>query len=254
MLIDSPTTPESGFAPHFTACAGSRGSDPRRLEAAFRLRFDVYCIDCAFLDAADHPDGRERDHYDDEAMHFYAYNLARDLVGYVRLIQGASQAPLPWQLHCRELLPGVVLPDRHGSAEVSRLMVRRDYRRRKGDLIAGVQVAAESSSPADGNERRASSPQIMLSLYRQMYQFSRSAGIRHWYAAMERPLARTLRAMGFTFHRIGAETDYFGPVAPYLADLREIEAELQSHNPRLLAWIQAHSSSAIPHPATDPGH
>jgi N-acyl amino acid synthase of PEP-CTERM/exosortase system len=238
MQVDSPTLPDLGFAPYFTARWATRKSDTSELDEAFRLRFDVYCIDCAFLDAADYPSGRESDAYDDDATHFYAHNLVHELVGYVRLAQADDRKRFPWELHCNELLPGIELPDRACSAEVSRLMVRRDYRRRKGDLIAGVQ--AQSPAPdRDGVERRAASPQIMLSLYRQMYQFSLGSGIRFWYAAMERPLARALQAMGFSFRRIGAEVDYFGPVAPYLAEIEELEAMLRSRNPALLHWLKA---------------
>lgn len=241
MEVDSPTLADLDFAPHFTARWGTQKSDARQLDEAFELRFDVYCSDCGFLDAADYPGGRESDAYDSGATHFYAHNPGGELVGYVRLVRAGGPERFPWELHCRELLPGTVLPDRACSAEVSRLMVRRDYRRRKGDLIAGVQVQG-SGLERDGAERRAASPQIMLSLYRQMYQFSLRSGIRFWYAAMERPLARTLQAMGFSFRRIGAEADYFGPVAPFLAELEELEAVLKTRNPALLRWMQSRRS------------
>jgi N-acyl-L-homoserine lactone synthetase len=247
------------FAPQFSARWSAGASDPERLDEAHRLRFGVYCVDCGFLDAADYPDGRERDIHDDGALHFYAYNQTRELVGYVRLVRPTEGGRFPWQLHCLDLLPGVVLPARHESAEVSRLMVRRDYRRRRGDLIHGVNtldgdslqpepacapvgprgIAAREDDPGRGEDRRNRSPQIMLSLYRRMYQQSLPAGIRYWYAAMEKPLARALQAMGFTFQRIGPETDYFGPVAPYLADLRQLEARLSQRNPALLRWMKS---------------
>lgn len=238
MLVDSPAESGSEFAPHFLSAIRPWGPEAPELEQAYRLRFEVYCLDCGFLDATHYTEPRETDQYDDGSTHAFAYNLGGDLVGYVRLIHHDAGRPFPWQLHCPELLPGVALPPGGESAEVSRLMVRRDYRRRKSDLIAGVDTA-QSLDEDDGGERRRRSPQIMLSLYRRMYQHSRPAGIRYWYAAMERPLARALQAMGFSFRQIGPETDYFGPVAPYLADLRELEAVLQARCPELLAWMQA---------------
>jgi len=238
MLVDSPAESSSEFAPHFVSGIQPWRADSQELERAYRLRFEVYCLDCGFLDAANYPQPREADAYDDSSVHAFAYNLGGELVGYVRLIHYDSQRRFPWQLHCRDLLPGATLPPGEASAEVSRLMVRRDYRRRKTDLVAGVDTA-QSLDGEDGGERRRRSPQIMLSLYRRIYQYSRPAGIRYWYAAMERPLARALQAMGFTFKQIGAETDYFGPVAPYMADLRELEAALQARYPELLAWMRA---------------
>lgn len=71
-----------------------------------------------------------------------------------------------------------------------------------------------------------------------MYQHSVRAGIRYWYAAMERPLARVLERMGFPFEQVGPETDYFGPVTPYMADLRRLEVLVGGRNPALLAWMQ----------------
>jgi N-acyl amino acid synthase of PEP-CTERM/exosortase system len=86
---------------------------------------------------------------------------------------------------------------------------------------------------------REDSPLILLSLYREMYEYSLENGIRYWYAAMERSLARALTRMGFSFRQIGPATDYYGPVAPYVADLRELETRLGEFNPGLLAWMRS---------------
>jgi hypothetical protein len=45
--------------------------------------------------------------------------------------------------------------------------------------------------------------------------------------------------MHFGFRQIGPSIDYYGPVAPYLADLRELEARLEKRNPALFHWMQA---------------
>jgi N-acyl amino acid synthase of PEP-CTERM/exosortase system len=71
-----------------------------------------------------------------------------------------------------------------------------------------------------------------------MYKYSIEIGVRYWYAAMERSLARSLSRMGFCFQQIGLETDYYGIVAPYIADLRELEDRVGASNPALLAWLQ----------------
>ena len=94
-----------------------------------------------------------------------------------------------------------------------------------------------------GRERRSNSPEILLGLYREIFRFSRQAGIRYWFAAMEQPLARSLSRMGFDFNPIGPETDYYGPVTPFMADLEELLANLQQQNPLLLAWFNDRSIS-----------
>lgn len=226
------------FAPYFTARRLFVADAPDLLERAYELRFQVYCRDCRFLTEADYPQCRESDEYDDDALHALAFNLTGDLVGYSRLVKPDAAGQFPWQSHCSDLTPGVALPAAHTCAEVSRLMVRRDYRRRRGDVLQGVMVGLPEPAPDDFVERYRRRPQILLSLYRQMYLHSLRHDIRYWYAAMERSLAGALEMMGFPFQRIGPVSDYFGPVAPYLADLRVLENVLQQNMPELLAWIQ----------------
>ena len=206
------------------------------MESAFKLRFQVYCLECQFLNADLCPYGRESDPHDAESAHFFSLNLAQELVGYVRLVPPDAAGRFLWQLHSDELLGGTVLPPPGQSAEISRLMVRRDYRRRRGDVLAGVTVTADGGPLT--RERRTESPQILLSMYRQMYQHSLTNGIRYWYAAMERPLARSLHRMDFVFRQVGPETDYYGPVAPYVMDLRGMEADVGKSSPSLLAWLR----------------
>jgi hypothetical protein len=40
------------------------------------------------------------------------------------------------------------------------------------------------------------------------------------------------------FTPIGMETDYYGPVTPYIADLRELEVRVGKSNPELLEWMR----------------
>lgn len=206
------------------------------LQSAFELRYQVYCIECSFLSPDDYPDGVESDEYDDGAAHFYAFDSDDELVGYVRLVRPAADALFPIQQRCALSVDGAQLPDPAQAAEISRLMVRGDYRRRRGDRLSGV--TAKQNNAVFAGDRRCEAPQILLSLYRQMYAYSRENGIRHWYAAMERPLARSLLRLDFAFRPIGPQTDYYGPVAPYVADLRELEAQVGQRHPSLLTWLQ----------------
>jgi N-acyl amino acid synthase of PEP-CTERM/exosortase system len=203
---------------------------------ATELRFQVYCLEYNFLSAGDYPDGVETDEHDEHAAHFYAFNAQEELVGYVRLVRPDAEGMFPLQRECALFPEGLALPAAGQAAEISRLMVRSDYRRRRGDRLSGV--TAEQNRAAFAGDRRHQAPQILLNLYRQMYAYSRENGLRHWYAAMERPLARSLLRLNFAFRTIGHETDYYGPVSPYLADLHELEAQVGQRRPELLAWLQ----------------
>lgn len=248
MQADNAAMELSDFAPYFTARRLRMLDDPQAMDLAYRLRFEVYCRDCTFLPAEDYPDSLEKDEYDPSSLHALAFNLQHELVGYSRLVMPDACGLFPWQSHCCELLPGAELPAPELSAEVSRLMVHRHYRRRRGDVVQGASVGLAEPAADDFMERYRRRPQILLSLYRQMYQHSLQHGIRYWYAAMERGLAGALSMMGFPFQAIGREADYFGPVAPYLADLRKLEQVLEAKMPELLSWMQDDSVGA-PSPA-----
>lgn len=213
------------------------GCESALMKRILALRYQVYCTECAFLSASDYPDGLETDAYDELSTHFCAMNLDGLLSGYVRLVPSDHDGRFPFQDHCPDLFDHASPPDPRQSGEISRLMVHEHYRRRRGDTLAGVTVMNETA-PEPAMERRNDSPQIMLSMFRQMYAYSVSNDIRYWYAAMERPLARALVRMGFAFEAIGPQTDYYGPVAPYLADLRTLELKVGEARPDLLSWMR----------------
>ena len=213
-------------------------------EHIYSLRFKVYCLECGFLEPENYENGLESDEFDEHSIHFTACNLENELVGSMRLVLGDPGRRFPFEDRCQVLFDDVVLPPAKESGEVSRLVVSARYRRRAGDSLAGVSQEFLTSSshgmpgkPASG-ERRSRSPQILLGLYREMYQYSVRANIRYWYAAMERSLARALTRLSFDFTPIGMETDYYGPVIPYVADLRELERKLKANRPDLLAWFR----------------
>jgi N-acyl amino acid synthase of PEP-CTERM/exosortase system len=202
------------------------------------LRYQVYCEECGFLKPEDCPGGRESDEHDSNSVHFASLNHNQEVAGYVRLVLPDAIQTFPFQTHCVTLLDDVVLPPAPLSAEISRLMVRKDYRRRHGEQPPSG-ASTDQLEPAHAPEMRNPSPQILLSLYREMYAYSLQNEIRYWYAAMERSLARILTRMNFGFQQIGPATDYYGPVAPYVADLRVLERQLDQRSPALLAWMRS---------------
>jgi N-acyl amino acid synthase of PEP-CTERM/exosortase system len=207
----------------------------------FRLRYEVYCMECAYLKADAALGGHERDDYDHCSTHFAAYTLDEALVGTVRLVTPAVHRAYPFELHC-PTFPDFHMPPRTSCGEVSRLAVRRSHRRRRADSVQGVpgfspQRQADHDPGARGDRRGAPSPMLLLGMYREMYRHSRALGIRYWFAAMERSLAHSLRRMGFSFDAIGPTADYYGKVTPYVLDLGELLPVLRVNNPPLLAWF-----------------
>src|SRR5205823_839428 len=117
-----------------------------------------------------------------------------------------------------------------GVVEVSRLAVSRKYNRRAGDGFYGLQGITERP---DGADRRKGG-EIVLSLYKALYQASKRRGFTHWLAATEKSLQRLVAKYGFPFKAVGPEVDYYGCVYPYLMDLHEFDRVILSRRISLL--------------------
>lgn len=229
--------------PFFTFQRVRSGVDATELKQIFALRYEVYCIECGYLSPEQFQNGLESDEYDVHSSHFTAHDLGDDVVGSLRIVQPSDTQCFPFERYCKALFKDNALPPRNECGEVSRLVVRKNYRRRTGDSLSGivdrVEARRHSARGDESNDRRSSGPQILLGLYREAYRHSLRAGIRYWYAAMEKPLARALARFEFVFTPIGMETDYYGPVTPYMADLRELEIRVGKANPELMAWLRS---------------
>ena len=202
--------------PFFTFQRVRPGIDHVELEQIMALRYDIYCLECGFLPADRYDNGLESDEYDDCSAHFAAHNLRDEIVGTLRLVRPGASQGFPFEQHCCSMYQEIELPTKEACGEVSRLVVRKDYRRRTGDSLTGiadrVETRRHSARSYEHGDRRSSGPQILLGLYREMYRYSLQTGIRYWYAAMERSLAHALKKMGFRFMAIGPEADYYGSV------------------------------------------
>jgi N-acyl amino acid synthase of PEP-CTERM/exosortase system len=218
----------------FRAYHGQRPEDVP--DDLYRLRYEVYCMECAYLKADAALGGRECDDYDTCSTHFAAYTLDEDLVGTVRLVTPAAQRAYPFELHC-PTFANFHMPVRAACGEVSRLAVKRSHRRRRADCVQGVPGFAQAHSGGRMERQCGVSPMLLLGMYREMYRHSMAQGIGYWFAAMERSLAHSLKRMGFTFDAIGPEADYYGKVTPYMLDLGALLPVLRESNPPLLAWF-----------------
>jgi N-acyl amino acid synthase of PEP-CTERM/exosortase system len=96
------------------------------LHAMQRLRYEVYCLEQRFLDAAGCTDGRESDEFDLHAIHFAATHRG-EVVATLRLVLD-SPLCLPLEQHVPGLLYGQPRGERPGTGEISRLIVAPRYR------------------------------------------------------------------------------------------------------------------------------
>ena len=190
-------------------------STPDLREKAYRLRYQVYCRELGFLPPENYPNGCEQDQFDDRSWHFCTLEADGSLAATVRLVPRSSAGGWPMDSYCPELGAQAA---RHRAGEISRLVLAARYRR-------------------CGSERKAHHrPEVLLGLYRAMYQEAKRQGLTHLYAVMEEPLARLLRRLHFPFRPVGPEIDYFGPVRPYVADLARLERDAHRNCPALF-WV-----------------
>ncbi|MBA2354601.1 MAG: GNAT family N-acetyltransferase, partial [Acidobacteria bacterium] len=78
-----------GIAPWFRAAR--LDGDPTLLDASYRLRYQVYCLERLFLPAHHYPDKRETDVFDAHAMHFGVFNDQREMVATARLVRRSPE-------------------------------------------------------------------------------------------------------------------------------------------------------------------
>ena len=220
------------------------------MDSIHALRYAVYCKEKNFLDPSKYPDGKEYDLFDDYSVNFAAYSREGEIVGTARLVIPHEGQRFPFEDFCQPFA-GVHLPPLGRAAEVSRLIIAPHFREKTDASEFGFtsllnvlknRFQARHNHPEYTRvgpvSELSTSPRIMLGLFRKMYRYSKEHEISHWYASMERPLARMLDRMGFTYQQISHPVDYYGPVSLHLASITELERSLTAKNPKLMAWFK----------------
>jgi len=208
-------------------------NDPALLEEAFKLRFQVYCRECNFINEVDYPDRTEKDKFDPLSIHFFA-NDPEGIVGTARLVLD-SPLGFPLEEHCKDCEFEKDIPKKH-CAEISRLVISKHYRRRKNDGMYYSPDYADNPAAKAMAEKENLVKRIKpmtFGLFKEMYQASKRRDIRCWYVVMEKSLYLLLKIHGFEFKPIGKETDYYGPVRPYSARLEDLEKSVYHKLPNL---------------------
>lgn len=208
-----------------------RSDDDELRDTAFRLRYQVYCIENPFEDPADNPDGRESDAYDDRAVHCLLLHLpSHTWAGAVRLIppdQSAPERSFALQQVCFD--PEIVDPERFPileMGEVSRFCISKYFRKRQGDWLF-----PQSNEPERGHDKRRIVPNMTLGLIEGLVQMSLEKDIRYWCAVMEPALLRLLARLGIHFQNIGPLVDYHGHRQPCIIKLDTMLTQVRAERP-----------------------
>lgn len=151
-----------------------------QLRQAMRLRYEVYCLEKAWIDPATCQGELETDEYDRDAKHFLAFHDDGQLLGTCRLLQGSCQElPAARFLDLEELGLDTALV-----VEVSRMATTRSSR------TAGLLV--------------------MLGLTQVMLEWGVPRGIKAWVSVADAPLYAVMKRIGMPIIAEAPQVDYLG--------------------------------------------
>ncbi|WP_238529802.1 PEP-CTERM/exosortase system-associated acyltransferase [Nitrosospira multiformis] len=211
---------------------------PERLQDVFRLRYQVLCIEQRLpgFEASRYPDGCECDSYDAHSSHMLLrHRPSGDFVGTARLILPdplTPEKPFPIEQHA-QLDPFFNinrLPRQH-AAEVSRLLVVRRFRRRKGDS-GGPENEIVVEDRAIEKPRRFPHPVLALAV--GLIRMSAAHHITHWLSIMDPALNRLLTLYGLQHDPVGPLIEHHGQRRPYHVDLSAMLNRMHESHP--LIW------------------
>jgi len=208
---------------------------PDLLKEAYRLRYQVYCVENPFENPDEHSDGCERDEYDGHSVHsLLVHRPTGSVAGTVRLVLPQRGKPLPITRVCRHpLLGNLRVMPAESTAEISRFAVSKQFRRRATDRICADYALVERPPVGDGHDRRVF-PHITLGLMKAIVQMSWRHGTTHWSAVMDPALLRLIGRIGLNFEPLGPLVDYHGVRQPCHGEASEVLAGLRHQ--RLDAW------------------
>jgi len=201
-----------------------RASTPSLLDEAYRLRYQVYCVENPFENPAEQVDGRETDIDDDRSVHSLLIHRRTGMTaGTVRVIlpePGTQPRPLP--IHKVTRSPLLDKIPYHELGEISRFAVSKEFRCRLGESRY-ADIGSANGPSTYANERRVV-PYITFGLIRGVLETCLEHQIKYISAVMEPALIRLLSRIGLVFEPIGDPVRYHGlrqPCAARLGDLVE---------------------------------
>jgi N-acyl amino acid synthase of PEP-CTERM/exosortase system len=197
-------------------------TSPEEINEVFELRYQVYCIDRPFEDPNCFADKREHDAYDPRSAHaLVRHRASGDGVAAVRIVMSGDtpeQAYFPMEGSCvhqmdRHAQNAFAGAPRERIAEISRMAVSREFRRRLNEANAPSGIS-DFACYSDWENGKRALPYISLGLFAAILQMSVKHGITHWTAAMEPALLRMLKQFGVEFDHVGPVLEYHGRRRP----------------------------------------
>lgn len=214
------------------------------INEVLEVRYQVYCIDRPFEDPNCFQNKREHDAYDPRSVHaLIRHRSSLQSVAAVRLVLagGSGDSHFPMEGPCLHRMSStarraVAATPRHRIAELSRLAVSREFRRRlnESETTSGL---SDQVCYTDTDGGRRAMPYISLGLFAAIVQMSVKHGITHWLAVMEPTLLRLLKRYGIEFDHVGPTVEYHGRRKPVYTEAASLLEGIRRQRPDVWALI-----------------
>lgn len=205
--------------------------DAATRDEVYFVRHDVYARELGFEPVR--PEQREVDAYDRHALHCIVRTNDDNVrpVGCARVVLTDPQdrnAPLPFEQSCRDTLDRRIIDPaalpRERIAEVSRLAVMGEFRRRRGELHRPVALSARDSA----GDPVARFPNIPVSLYFGAVALAQRAGVEYLFTLTEPRLAKHFARGGVQIETVGAPIEHRGIRIPSLMRVSQVYNSLRA--------------------------
>jgi N-acyl amino acid synthase of PEP-CTERM/exosortase system len=200
-------------------------------DQVYQIRHQVYCEELAF--EPERPDRREHDAYDPQSLHLLIRSVQYgNYIGCTRIVLTRTADPyfpLPFEKACgptldRSVIDPAQLP-RNAIAEVSRLAVIAQFRKRKDDIKKSALPVGETDF---GTAEQPRFPYIPIGLYLGSVELARLNKINTLFVLTEPRLASHFQKLGFNIRPIGAPVEHRGARIPSVVDTTNVAKDLHA--------------------------
>lgn len=204
---------------------------------AYKLRYQVYCLEVGIADAEHCINGMESDAYDGHSAHYLIrHRVSGEYAASTRLIlPDITDHNKPFQMegYCtidgRGMMPEL---DRRHLGEASRFCVSKSFKKRKyeSNTVAAIGNQQNALILDHAVAERRTFPHITLALFSCLIRASHENDIHYWYALLEEPLIRFFSTLGIYFIKIGNPVDVYGERWPCIIKVSSLLDEVAKKN------------------------
>ena len=201
---------------------------PESKKINYQIRYQVYCLETGYEDPETCPEKMENDSFDDRSVHFIVRAKQTGIwIAALRLVVGPmdelpiNHAAVIDTNRLLTIMSADSVKDFDRSAEISRLSIVSDFRRRKQERdvpfqLPWTQDECISDVAGDTFQERRKAPWLMLSLLYAARDYSEQHGINYWFFLTPKALARIFKGLGMQLEVTGPACEHRGTRFPHV--------------------------------------